>query len=331
MLCLQQPKYPFAVTAVLLSLTSLLLLSAAIAQEDAQIGITASGPAGETSSLPLLHSDVNLVLVPVTVTDPRNQPVLDLKRKDFNLYEDKQPQEIKYFFCDDAPISVGLILDFSGSMQPKIDALRESVRQFFDNANPNDEYFVVAVSTYPRVIAKGTKSLGEIEEKLSKEQPDGWTALLDSVELTLDLMKKARYQRRAIVIISDGGENESRSKLRPVVRELEESNTDIYAVAIFDTQLLFLKPLEEKLGKRLLTHLTDATAGRTITVENAADVPKAIANLSQEIRSQYVIGYRPPDSQRNGRWRNIRVQLAPPRDKGGFQASYKKGYAPPSD
>ena len=92
-----------------------------------------------------------------------------------------------------------------------------------------------------------------------------------------------------------------------------------------------MKPFEEKLGKRLLTRLTDATAGRTITVENAARVPKEIGDLSQEIRNEYVLGYRPPDSERDGKWRKIRVQLAPPRDKGGFQASYKKGYVPPPD
>jgi Ca-activated chloride channel family protein len=332
MLRLQSLKcLPLIAATLCLSLTSPSLLPSANAQDNVDAEISGSEPAEATSDLPLLHTDVNLVLVPVTVTDENNQPVLGLEDKDFRLYEDKQPQEIKYFYRDDGPLSIGLILDFSGSMQPKIDALRESVRRFFNNANPNDEYFVVAVSTYPKVIANGVRSLHVIESRLSKEQPVGWTSLLDSVELTLDLMKKARYQRRAIVIISDGGENESRAKLPPVVREVEESNTDIYAVAIFDTQLLFMKPLEEKLGKRLLTRLTDATGGRTITVENSAIVPKVIADLSLQLRNEYVLGYRPPDGHRDGKRRKIKVRLAPPRDKGGFQASYKKGYVPPPD
>jgi Ca-activated chloride channel homolog len=276
--------------------------------------------------LPTVRADVDVVLVPVTITNSRNQPVLGLERKDFKLFEDKRPQEIKYFSSEDAPMSIGLILDFSASMESKIDELRESVRQFFNNSNPEDEYFVVTVSSEPKLIASGKKSVRLIEDRLSREQPIGKTSLLDSIELMMKAMKKSRYERRAIVIVSDGGDNQSRSTLSRVAKEIEESNADVYAVGIFDEPLLFLKPLDTALGKRLLTRLTNATGGRTITVSNSAEVPNVFSAISLELRNRYVLGYRRPNGSQDGRWRKISVRLAPPRDKGQFQANYKKGY-----
>jgi Ca-activated chloride channel family protein len=276
--------------------------------------------------LPLIRSDVQLVLVPVTITNARNQPVIGLGLKDFKVYEDKQPQEIKYFFNEDAPLSIGLVLDFSGSMEPKIDALRESVRQFFNSAHPDDEYFVVVVSDVAKAVVIGSQSIREIETKLSHEQPVGGTPLLDGVEMTMHLMRTARYKRRAMVVVSDGNDNASRASIMRVVKEVEESDMDVYAVGIFDAPLGFFKPLDIALGKRVLTRLTDATGGRTVVVENAAQVPKVFSDLSLELRSQYVLGYRPPNGIHNGIWRKIKVQLAPPRDKGQFQANYRKGY-----
>ncbi len=279
---------------------------------------------------PTLRADVEVVLVPVTITNVRNQPVLGLKSKDFRLFEDKRPQEIKYFFSEDVPMSIGLVLDFSASMEPKVDELRESVRQFFNNSNPEDEYFVVTVSTEPKVIARGSQSVREIETLLSHEQPAGKTSLLDSVELMMSIMKKSHYERRAIVIVSDGGDNHSRSTLGRLASEIEESNTDVYAVGIFDEPLFFLKPLDTALGRRVLTRLTDATGGRTIIVSNSAEVPRVFSAISLELRNRYVLGYRRPDGSHDGKWRKINVRLAPPRDK-GFQANYKKGYFSPLD
>ncbi len=280
-------------------------------------------------SLPVLRADVNLVLIPVTVTDELNRPILSLENKDFLLFDEKQPQHIEYFFKEDAPMSIGLVLDFSGSMQPKIDALRESVRQFFNNANPEDDYYVVAVSTSPKVIARGSQSLREIEAALSNEQPVGWTSLMDAVDLTLRMMKNSRYSRRAIVIVSDGGENDSHLSRSHVIKEVEESNADVYAVAIFDEPLLFMKPVEEKLGRRLLTRLTAVTGGRTISVDNAAKVPKAFADLSRDMRSQYVLGYHPSELKHDGHWRKVKVELATPLRHAQVQAYFKKGYFDP--
>jgi len=270
--------------------------------------------------------DVNLVLVPVTVTDLMNRPVLGLNKEAFTLYEDKQPEEIRYFFSDDAPISVGLVLDFSGSMVSKVDTLRESIRRFLENANPDDEYYVATVHTYPKLIARGTRSVHEIEQKLSDETPKGATALLDATDLVLRAMHSSSYERRVVVIISDGGDNDSHLSLRVVRRIVEEENADVYALLIFDGQLPVFKSVEEKFGKRTLTRITDATGGRTLTVDNLAKVPKAVADLSLEIRSRYVLGYRPNGLKRDSSWHRIRVEvkhsLLP-----NLRANYRKGYS----
>lgn len=286
-------------------------------------------PKASKADLAVFHSDVNLVLVPVTVTDRLNRPILNLESKDFVLLDDKQPQRIEYFFKEDAPISVGLVLDFSGSMQPKMESLRKSIREFFNNANPADDYYVVAVSTHPKAIAQGTQSLEEIEAAISHEQPNGWTSLLDAVHLTVKMMENSRYSRRVILIVSDGGDNDSRFSSGRIVKEIEEANADVYAVAIFDAPLLFMKPLEERLGRRLLTRLTDVTGGRTISVNSADKVPTTFSDLSREMRTRYVLGYRPSQLKHDGHWRKIKVGLSVPIPQSRIQMYSRKGYVDP--
>jgi Ca-activated chloride channel homolog len=173
-------------------------------------GVATTAPVG---GLPLgprtkpMRVDVDLVLVPVTVTDALNRPVIDLPRQNFTLYEGGVPQPIRYFSNEDATISVGLILDCSGSMRNKIEYEREAVAEFFKYANPQDDYFAIAVSSHPEVIATSDQSIGTIQEKLGTTEPRGGTALYDAVYLGISRMSSARHQRKALVIISDGGDN----------------------------------------------------------------------------------------------------------------------------
>ncbi len=279
-------------------------------------------------SKPDMSFDVNLVLVPVAVTDPKNRPVLGLTKEAFTLYEDKRAEKIQYFFNEDTPIAVGLVVDFSSSMESKADTLREAIRQFFDAANPQDEYYVVVVSTHPKLIANGTKDVHEIEDKLAHEQPFGWTALLDGVDLAMRMMKSSQYERKVVVMISDGGENNSRLHLQRVRSMVAEQNADVYGVGIFENVIPFFRPLEEKLGGRTMARLTDATGGRLIAVNNASQLPQAVSDLSEEIRNQYVLGYRPRNMKHDGRWRKIRVEVKAPVDSMRLRASYKNKYFP---
>ena len=269
-----------------------------------------------------LRVDVNLVLVPVTVTDSMNHTVTTLKKEDFALYEDNKRQEVRYFSTEDLPISVAILLDVSKSMSNKIDAEREAIVEFFNNANPDDEYFAIAFSDRPRLLADSTRSIDQIQRQLLAEEPSGPTALLDAVYLAVSKLRSARYERKAILILSDGGDNASRYRLREIKSMVRESDVEIYAVGLFET--FFFNTIEEKLGKEWLGEITDATGGRTITVQNREKVPEAAAIISHAMRNQYVLGYR-PTSAANTKWRKIKVRITSS-DEPPLRAYYKRGY-----
>lgn len=283
-------------------------------------------PTLDANSKPL-RVDVDLVLVPVTVNDAKNRPIMGLGKKDFVLYEAGKPQEIQYFSHEEAPISVGLLLDVSKSMTDKFEMERAAVADFFTNANPQDDYFVVTFSDRPRIAANTTQSIGTIQGKLAMTTPEGNTALLDAISLAVAKMRSAQYKRRALLIISDGGDNHSRYRLKDIKSLVQEADIEIYAIGIFDTALF--KTFEEFMGKKWLSEITDATGGRTITVDNLARVPEAAATVSRELRDQYVLGYRPSKIIRDGKWRKITVKVIPPKSQDSLQAFYKKGYVAP--
>lgn len=287
-------------------------------------------PQPETSSDPHAHVrpirvDVDLVLVPVVVNDAMSRPVLNLTKQNFALFEDSKPQEIRYFAEEEAPISIAVLFDFSRSMSDKIENERAAVHQFFDNANPEDEYFAIAFSKHPVLLDGPTQSIDEVEQKLTSIEPGGSTAMLDAIYLAETQLRSAKYKRKAIVIFSDGGDNSSRYTMREIKKFVAESDVQIYALGLFET--FFFNTIEERLGKRWLREITDRTGGRTITIDNRAKLPEAAAEVSRELRNEYVLGYRP--SSFDGKWRNIRVQLTPPQQRSSLQAHYKQGYYSP--
>jgi len=269
-----------------------------------------------------LHVDVDLVMVPVTVSDSMNHTVTSLKKEDFALYEGNKQQEIRYFSTEDDPVSVAIVLDVSKSMSNKIDTERAAIVEFFNNANPEDEYFAIAFSDRPRVLADSTQSVDQLQGELLAEQPGGPTAMLDAVYLAVSKLRSARYERKAILILSDGGDNASRYKLREIKSVVQESDVQIYAIGLFDT--FFFNTIEEKLGKVWLGEITDATGGRTIAVDNRGKVPEAAATISRAMRNQYVLGYR-PTSTATTRWRKIKVRLKSS-DERSLRAYYRQGY-----
>jgi Ca-activated chloride channel family protein len=282
-------------------------------------------PAPNPNDKPL-HVDVDVVLVPVTVSDSQNRPVTALKRQDFALFEENQRQEIRYFSAEESPISVAILLDVSKSMSDKIDPERAAIVEFFNNANPADEYFAITFSARPRVLASSTQSINELQQKLMAIDPGGPTAMLDAIYLAESKLRSARYERKAIVIISDGGDNASRYTLREIKSLVQESDVQIYAIGLFDT--FFVGTLEEKLGKKWLSEITDTTGGRTITVDSSAKIPEAAATLSREMRNQYVLGYRPGVTGVS-RWRKIKVYATQPGTQQRLHAHYKTGYISP--
>ncbi len=273
-----------------------------------------------------IRSDVNVVLVPVTVTDTKNRPVLTLEKDKFLLYEGEQLQNIQYFSTEDAPISIGILLDLSKSMSNKIDLAREALGEFFKTANPEDDYFVVTFADRPQLIADTTQSIGTIRARLAEAVPSGHTAMLDAIYLGLNKSRHSRYKRRALLIISDGGDNCSRYRSREIKSMVQESDVEIYAIGIFDS--IFKTP-EEWAGKKLLTEITEATGGHTISLGNAKQLPEVAAAISLELRSQYVLGYQPSNTSRDGSWRKIKVRLAPQATPEPAQVYAKRGYQAP--
>jgi Ca-activated chloride channel family protein len=275
-----------------------------------------------------LRVDVDLVLVPVTVTDPLNRPVLGLTKDDFQLLDGGREQQIRFFSSEDAPLSVGLILDVSNSMAKRISTEREALAEFFKYADPQDEYFAIAVSDRPEVLADSTQTLGDIQSKLAAVRPAGYTALIDTIYFALNKIQSARYRRRVLLIISDGGENDSHYKLGEIKGLLAESDVPVYAIRPVDA-LPFFRTIEERLGNRLLSEITELTGGRTISLANSDNVPAAAAAISMELRNQYVLGYHPTEDSHDGRWHKIKVRIIKSHNSPPLQAHYKKGYAAP--
>lgn len=269
--------------------------------------------------------DVSLVLVPVMVTDAKGSPVMDLARDDFKLFEGEKEQQVRYFFSEDAPISVGLIVDISGSMSNKVDRVREAVDEFFKRADPADDYFVITFANRAKLLANPTQSTDIIESKLGEMKAKGGTALADAIYMGLQKLKTAQYRRKALLIISDGGDNSSRHTLRSVKNLAKESDAEIYAIDVCDApRVLLTAKLEEKFGRQWLTQVTDMTGGRTIVVDNAAKIPGAAAQVSMELRNQYVLAYHPATT--DGGWKKLKVKVTRAAAELPYQVYYKTGY-----
>jgi len=271
-----------------------------------------------------MHVGVDLVLVPVTVIDDLNRPVMGLEKQHFSVYEDNDQQQISLFTEEDAPISVGLLLDVSRSMSNKFVTERAAVESFFNNANPKDDYFCITFADRPKLLTNGSQSIDEIQEKLAADIPEGQTALLDAVYLAMSKMRSARNDRRALLIISDGGDNHSRYGMKEIKSLVAEANVQVYSIGIFDS--VVFRSFEEFMGKRWLGEITDVTGGRTVAAGELGKIPEIAATLSREMRNQYVLGYHPSSAPLNGKWRKIKVRVTPSTNGSKVHAYYKKGY-----
>ena len=234
-----------------------------------------------------IRVDVNLVLVPATVTDPMNRLVTGLEKENFEVYDNNVGQVIKSFSTEDAPVTIGVIFDLSGSMNSKFARARKALSEFLRTSNPQDEFFVVGFNDRPAVIVDYTSDVDDVEARMVMLKPENRTALIDAIYLGVDKLKQAKYERKAILIISDGGDNRSRyteGELRRVVRE---SDVQIYSIGIFDQ---YAPTTEEQMGPILLTDICDMTGGRMFRVLDMNDLGDIASRISAELRNEYVIG-----------------------------------------
>jgi Ca-activated chloride channel homolog len=272
--------------------------------------------------LGLIRTNVDLVMVPVSITDGLNRPVVGLDRENFQIFENKIPQQIRDFSTEDAPVSIGIVLDVSGSMGPKLERAREAVTAFCEEANPQDEFFMITFSDEPQLIADFTTKTEELENDLLTARSKGRTSLLDAVYMALHKMRGARYARKALLIISDGGDNHSRYTERDVRSAVKEADVTIYSVGTFDSVV----PTEEELlGPELLRSITEPTGGMTFTLNASAELPDVTKNIGVRLRHQYLLAYR-PQSAKDGKWHKIMVKLRVPRKFPFLRVNARPGY-----
>jgi Ca-activated chloride channel homolog len=277
-----------------------------------------------------VHIDVNLALVNVTVTDPYDRVVTGLEPDNFRVFENNIEQEIQYFSSEDVPISIGVIFDLSGSMANKVGKAKEATLQFFKTANPQDEFFLVSFNDRAQLISHFTNSADDLQNRLSFTSAKGRTALLDAIYLGLSEMRTARNGKRALLIISDGGDNNSRYNERDIKRLVREANTQLYSIGIFDPLGYRNRTREELNGPSLLNEVTELSGGRAFSVENINDLPDIASKIGEELRNQYILGYRPSDKSRDARWRKIKIKLRTPKGLPPLSVSAKTGYYGPS-
>lgn len=269
-----------------------------------------------------------MVLVPVTVTDRNGKSIEGLQAKDFTILEDQVSQPIVSFGADDAPCSVGLVLDVSGSMRNTLGSAKGVAQTFFQTANPGDEFLLLTVSSQPEAVAGFTTDVVDLEENIARTSPNGMTALIDTVYLGLNRMRKARHPRRALLILSDGMDNFSRYSKSELLRVALEADVQIYTI-IFDngsgggtSGTIPFRPTmirkagdqgEERDGARLLEELADKTGGLHFHARNDNEARDAAIKAGRALRNQYVIGYQPSVSGASGKWHRIHVKSAVPK------------------
>jgi Ca-activated chloride channel homolog len=280
---------------------------------------------------PTFNSTATLVLVPATVTDGSNRFLLGLQKKDFHLFEDGVEQKISQFASEDAPLSVGLVFDISGSMGFKLQKSRDAALQFLKTLNAQDEAFLVEFGDKAELTQEFTNKPEDIAGKLQVLQPGGLTAMLDAAELALHEMKKAKNPRKALVVISDGGDNNSKYTASEIESLVREADVQIYAMGVFEPDFFPGLSQEEISGPKLLAEITQQTGGRVFAASDPGDLPSVATRIGVELRNQYVLAYTPANAAKDGKYRKVEVKIDGPSGISNLKVRWRLGYYAPSE
>ncbi len=275
-----------------------------------------------------VRANVDLVLVNVTVLDSAGRAVSGLKPANFAVLDGKDPQVVRYFSNEDEPMSLVVVLDASASMAPRIQEARKAFTELINTSNPQDDFGLIVVRDKPRVALHFDDSASEIQAAVDALQPDGSTALWDGMYLGVNELKNSRYQRKAMVVISDGGDNHSRyteSELRSL---LKEADVEVYAIGMLHP---YATRLEEKRGPLELDEVTSVTGGRVFTARDSVELSRAVTQISRELRNQYVLGYYPSNRTRDGKWRRLKIRVTKSASQEKVRLYAKKGYYAPAE
>jgi len=260
--------------------------------------------------------DARLVQIPVTVTDLRDRPRMDLRATDFRLYEDGVEQRIAAFNTTDAPMTAGVVFDTSGSMRGRIADSRQALELLFQTAVPQDEFFLVRFSDRPELVAPLTHDPVEVSHRLGMVIPHGWTALYDAMFYALQEMRRATNPRHALLVLSDGEDNNSRYSETEALSRIREADVRVYAIGIFRQT-------------RCLAKMAAETGGRMIWVHKLSELKEAVHTLTLEMRNLYVLSYVPSNPGADGKYRKVKVEVQPRSPEEMLHVSWRQGYYEP--
>ena len=279
----------------------------------------------DPSTIPI---NTDLVLLDVTVIDQGSNPVFNLTKDDFTVYEDKVKQEIESVSREEVPVSFGLVIDTSGSMRTKLQTVSEAALSLIKGMRTDDEGFVAQFKAEPELVQDFTRDRRELEDALGEIYTGGGTALLDAIIATADYAhEKGKQRRKALIVISDGLEKNSSSKEKAVMEALQEDEVQVYLVGFIDEEEpggLFSKAPGKK-AKELLTRLAEDSGGRAFFPKDVSEMPAIAAQIAKDLRTQYVISYSPSNDKRDGSFRTIRV-VVNPKDNRKLIARTRQGY-----
>lgn len=273
-----------------------------------------------------IRVDTTLVVIPVTVTDAQNRFVLGLEKKDFVLTEDGVEQKISQFAGENAPISAGLLVDISGSMGAKVRLSREAVAQFLKTMDKQDEAALVEFGDRAEVVTKFTSQPETIEQRLADVEPQGLTALLDAVSVGLQEMETAKNARKALLIISDGGDNHSRYTTAEIKELVKKADVQVYSMGVFEPYPLLALSAAEISGPKLLKQLSEQTGGRVFSASSETDLPTIAKRIGIELRNQYVLAYTPSNHKKDGQFRHVEVKVTQQAGVPTLKARWRLGY-----
>jgi Ca-activated chloride channel family protein len=276
--------------------------------------------AGNPQPQARLRADSNLVLVPVAVVDRHNHPVTGLAKENFRVFDNATERPISDFAMDDEPVAVGLVFDHSGSVGGAIGSEAAATRLFLETSNPDDEFSLVIFADRPEVTLALTHDPGKVQSRVFRIQSSGWTALYDAVMLGLHELEKSSLKRKALLVVSDGGENHSRFNHRDLQRRVEESDALIYSIC-FDTR---------DTDFPLMKWMAELSGGRAFPA-TGWDLSDVAAKIGLELRNRYVLAFSATGIPRDGKVHNLRVQLIPPRGMPSRRASWRRSYREPDD
>jgi Ca-activated chloride channel homolog len=287
------------------------------------------GQGGKDSSYTLSIEALEVQL-PISVLDKEGRPVDGLKQENFQVFEDKVQQTIKTFRHEDIPLSLGLVIDNSGSMRNKRERVNSSALAFVRESNPEDESFIVNFDDSAYLEQDFTSSIGDLIDALENIDARGETALYDALYLAAEkVTKDGKKDKKTILLITDGEDNASKYGINKVIEVLRQSKVTVYAVGLLeeDDQRggLFKKPPSKK-AKEDLIKFAEITGGQAYFPKSLEEVEELVKHIAHDIRNHYTITYTPTNTKLDGSWREITVKITPPKNMPKMTLHAKQGY-----